>query len=77
MTEGRSGVQASMYDVVKRVEKLEREVDRLKVLISFRSEALTRPTLVSFRGAARLLVSVDELERGIEEAKSTLFRREL
>ncbi len=63
--------------VIRRVEKLEREVDRLKALISFRPEAVSKPTLVSFRGEARLLVSMDELEKGIEEAKSALFRYEL
>jgi len=67
-----------MYDVVvKRVESLEREVDRLKALISFRSETLVKPTLISLRGTAKLLVSVDELEKSIEEAKSALFRHEL
>jgi len=67
-----------MYDVVvKRIERLEREVDRLKALVSFRSESLLKPALVSLRGSARLLVSMDELERSIEEAKSALFIHEL
>ena len=69
---------ASMYDaVVKRVESLEMKVDRLKALISFRSETLVKPTLVSLRGSAKLLVTVDDLEKSIEEAKSALFGHEL
>lgn len=76
--EDRSGVEASMYDViVKRVEGLEKEVNRLKALILFRSESLAKPAVVSLRGVARLLVSMDELEKSIEEAKSVLFRHEL
>jgi len=67
---------SSIPDVVRRIEDLEREVTRLKVLIPG-SEALVKPTPVSLRGAARLLVSMDELERGIEEAKSAIFRYEL
>lgn len=71
--EDKSDVETLMYDVVKKVENLEREVNRLKALIPFRLEIL-KPTLVSLRGAAKLLVSMDELERSIEEAKSAPFR---
>jgi len=74
--EDMSEAEAPMHDVVKRIEVLEREVNRLKALVPFRSEAL-RPTLVSFRGTAKLLVSLDELERSIEEAKAAPFRHEL
>ena len=68
--------ESSMSDVVRRIEDLEWEVNRLKVLIPG-SEASAKPAPVSLRGAARLLVSMDELERGIEEAKSAIFRYEL
>ena len=74
--EDMSEVEAPMYDVVKRVEVLEREVNRLKALIPFRLEVL-KPTPVSLRGAAKSLVSLEELERSIEEAKSAPFRYEL
>lgn len=74
--EDKLGFEASVHNVVKRVENLEREVNRLKALVPFRSEAL-RPNLVSFRGMAKLLVSLDELERSIEEAKASPFRHEL
>lgn len=74
--EGKSGAETSSYDVLKRVESLEREVNRLKALIPFRLGVL-KPTLISFRGLAKLLVSMDELERSIEEAKSAPFRYEL
>jgi len=73
---GESGVEASTYDVVRRVEDLEREVNRLKALTPFRLEML-KPASVSFRGSAKLLVSMDELETGIEEAKAASFRYEL
>lgn len=72
---GRRGVEVSAYDViVKRVENLEREISRLRDLILFRSESSVKPEMVSLRGMAELLVSVDELEKGIEEAKSSIFR---
>jgi len=63
--EDKLGVEASTYDVMKRVENLEREVNRLKALIPFGLETLNF-TLVSFRGTAELLVSMDELARSIE-----------
>jgi len=66
------GVETSMAEVVSRVEELEREVDRLKALIFFRS--MTESARVSFRGMARLLVSMDEFERSIEEAKDAPSR---
>jgi len=76
--EGRRGVESSAYGVIlKKVEDLGKEVNRLKSLILFRSESLVRPSLVSLRGTAKLLVSMDELEKGIEEAKSATFRHEL
>jgi len=74
--EDKSDVESSIYDVVKRVENLEREVNRLKALIPYKLEFL-KPAPVSLRGVAKLLVSMDELERSIEEAKSALFRYEL
>lgn len=74
--EGKSGAETSAYDVVRRVEDLEREVNRLKALLHFRPE-IFKPTLVSLRGLAKLLVPMDELERSIEEAKSAPFRYEL
>ncbi|MCJ7574185.1 hypothetical protein MUO93_07975 [Candidatus Bathyarchaeota archaeon] len=74
--ENKPEAESSMSDVVRRIEDLEREVNRLKVLIPG-SEASAKPAPVSLRGAAKLLVSMDELERGIEEAKSTIFRYEL
>jgi len=74
--EDKLGVEASTYDVMKRVENLEREVNRLKALIPFGLETLNF-TLVSFRGTAELLVSMDELERSIEEAKAAPFGYEL
>ncbi|MFP3951961.1 MAG: hypothetical protein ACLFVP_07490 [Candidatus Bathyarchaeia archaeon] len=67
------GVETSMDEVVSRVEELEREVDRLKALIFFRSMT-SKPARVSFRGMARLLISMDELESSIEEAKDAPFR---
>ena len=74
--ENKPEAESSISDVVRRIEDLEREVNRLKVLIP-ESEASAKPAPVSLRGAARLLVSMDELERGIEEAKAAPFRCEL
>ena len=74
--EDMSEVDAPNYDVVKRVEVLEREVNRLKALIPFRLGVL-KPTSASLRGTAKSLVSMEELERSIEEAKSAPFRYEL
>ncbi len=74
--EDMSKVDAPNYDVVKRVEVLEREVNRLKALIPFRLDAL-KPTPASLRGTVKSLVSIEELERSIEEAKSAPFMYEL
>jgi hypothetical protein len=65
-----------MDEVVSRVEELEREMDRLKALIPIRS-LTSKPARVSFRGMAGMLVSMDELERSIEEAEDAPFRHEL
>lgn len=70
------GVKAPAYGTIaKKVKNLENEVNRLKDIILFRSEPLAKPTLVSFRGMAKSLVSVDELEKAIEGAKSAIFKR--
>lgn len=70
------GVEPSMSEVVSRVEELEREVDRLKAIIPCTSMT-SKPARISFRGMARLLVTMNELERSIEEAKDAPFRYEL
>ncbi|MBO3809850.1 MAG: hypothetical protein FGF50_09705 [Candidatus Brockarchaeota archaeon] len=74
----KQGVEASAYDVILgKVENLEREVDKLKYLILFKSESSIKSRRISLRGVAKLLVPIDELEKSIEEAKSSTFRYEL
>ncbi|MFP3952293.1 MAG: acylphosphatase [Candidatus Bathyarchaeia archaeon] len=70
------GVEPSLSEVVSRVEELEREMERLNALIPIRSMT-SKPVRVSLRGMARVLVSMDELERSIEESKDAPFRYEL
>ena len=64
--EDKSGVEASTYDIVNWIKDQEREVNRLKALFPFGPE-VSKPALVTFRGLAKLLVPVDELERSIED----------
>lgn len=72
-TEDASGVEVSLFDVVKRVEELEREVNRLKAMAPYRFKNVTL-TKAPLRGSAELLVSLDELERGFEDAKTALLK---
>jgi len=61
--------------VSKRVGRLDRELALLKKLglegLSARKET------VSFRGMAKLLVPEEELDRSLEDAKRSVFKREL
>lgn len=52
-----------------------RELQHLKDLILWRSEGAVKPSNVSLRGIAKLLVSEEELDRAIEESKTSLFNR--
>jgi hypothetical protein len=62
-----------MMEVVKKLDELEREIQKLKNLILFREDSLSEKKLVSLRGAGRLLVSEDELEEAMAKAKKSIF----
>jgi len=62
--------------VSKRLERVEKELELLKALIWTKRLLLTVPSLHSFRGMARLLVSEEDLDRSIKEAERALFKLE-
>jgi hypothetical protein len=62
-----------MMEVVKKLDELEREIQKLKNLILFREDSLSGKKLVSLRGTGRLLVSEDELEEAMAKAKKSIF----
>lgn len=60
-------------EATKKLKELEREVQRLRSLVLLDRDALFEKKLVSLRGMGRLLVSEDELERAVEQAKKSVF----
>ncbi len=60
-------------EVVRKLDELEREIQRLKNLILFREDLLSEKKLISLRGTGRLLVSEEELEEAIAKAKKSIF----
>ncbi len=62
-----------MMDILKKIEDLEKEVLELKSLILLKENGVFDKKIVSLRGMGKLLVSEDELEKAIEEAKKSLF----
>ena len=60
---------------IKKLEELEREVKTLRGLVLFERDAVRDKTLVSLRGMGKLRVSEEELEEAMEEAKESLFAR--
>lgn len=60
-------------EATKKLEELEREVQTLRSLVLLERDALFEKKLVSLRGMGRLLVSEDELERAVEEAKKSVL----
>ncbi|MGB9806843.1 MAG: hypothetical protein ACP5KW_04330 [Thermoproteota archaeon] len=60
-------------EVAKKLDELEREIQKLKNLILFREDSLYEKKLVSLRGSGKLLVSEEELEDAITKAKKSMF----
>jgi hypothetical protein len=60
-------------EVVKKLDELEREIQKLKNLVLFKEDLLSEKKLVSLRGTGRLLVSEDELEEAMAKAKKSIF----
>ena len=60
-------------EVMKKIEDLEKEIQELKSLILLKGDEIFDKKIVSLRGMGKLLVSEDELEKAIEEAKKSLF----
>ena len=54
------------------LKKIENEIQNLKILILQTYQIPKR--LVSLRGMGKLLVSEEELEKSLEEAKKSLFK---
>jgi len=57
----------------EKLEKIEKELQNLKALIIFGKDTLVEKKPVSLRGICRVLVSEDELEKAIEDAKKSIF----
>jgi len=58
--------------IEEKLEKIEKELQNLKMLIMFRTELVERKP-VSLRGMCKILVSEEELEKSIKTAKKSLF----
>jgi len=59
--------------VEEKLEKIEKELQNLKALVIFGRDTLVEKKPVSLRGICRILVSDDELEKAVEEAKKSVF----
>ncbi|WP_202319182.1 hypothetical protein [Archaeoglobus neptunius] len=59
--------------VEEKLEKIEKEIQSIKMLITFRSDLLAEKKPVSLRGICDILVSDEELEKYIESAKKSVF----
>ena len=64
------GIEIGLKELSERLSRLERELKLLRLLHP------EKRVLVSLRGIAKLNVSVEELDKSIEEAKRSLFRHE-
>jgi len=58
---------------MKRIEELEKDIQNLRALVLFESDALFEKELISLRGMGKILVPEKELDEAIEEAKRSLF----
>ena len=61
-----------MKEIYPELEEIKNEIQNLKVLI-LQTHKIPKQ-LVSLRGMGKLLVSEEELEKSIEEAKKSLFK---
>ncbi len=59
--------------IEERLERIEKELQSLKMLVIFGADTLIEKKPISLRGMCRILVSEEELERSIEMAKRSLF----
>lgn len=64
------GSETTLRELLERLDRLERELRALRLIVP-RGKAL-----VSFRGLAKLNVSLEELDKSIEEARRSLIRHE-
>ena len=62
-----------MGEKMKRIEELEKDIQNLRALVLFESDALFEKELISLRGMGKILISEKELDEAIEEAKRSLF----
>ena len=60
-------------ETARRLEDLEKEIQRLKGLLLLEKDTVAEKKIISLRGMGKLLVSEDELEEAIENAKRSLF----
>ena len=60
-------------EIAKKLEELEKDIQKLRALMLFENDALCEKRLVSLRGMGKILVSEKELEDAIEKAKQSLF----
>jgi len=60
-------------EVSKKLEELEKDIQNLRALVLFESDALFEKELISLRGMGKIIVPEKELDEAIEEAKRSLF----
>jgi len=60
-------------ETARRLEELEKELQSLKGLLLLERAAVAEKKIMSLRGMGKLLVSEDELEATIDNAKRSLF----
>jgi len=60
-------------DIYKRLEEIEREIESMKTFFLLQ-RSTPQKDIISLRGIAKLLVSDENLERSIEEAKRSFFK---
>jgi hypothetical protein len=60
-------------ETARRLEDLEKEIQRLKGQLLLERDTVAEKRIISLRGMGKLLVSEDELEEAIENAKRSLF----
>jgi hypothetical protein len=60
-------------ETARRLEELEKELQNLKGMLLLERDAVAEKKIISLRGMGKLLVSEDELEAAIDNAKRSLF----
>ena len=68
----RGGTEAEM-ETARRLEELQKELQSLRGMLLLERDAPAEKKIISLRGMGRLLVSEEELEEAIDNAKRSVF----